>query len=370
MLVNLNNDDVLEFKRLNEIMKYNTMFLNIVSNYINFHDIEINDKLIKRFKKEVNVNNKEAFYHLFYSFFIDELKEKDKEVMDSYLRKSLTCLKINDYFNNHYNLRINATNKKYKNWAFKNDSFKSFQGFIFGETQVDEINYFLETPSFGFFEKQYSYLAVLENNREWMTITPNEMNTMKEPIEKALGNVLTIGLGLGYFAYMTSLKENVNKVTIIEKDSNVIELFKETILPSFEFKEKIEIINEDAFTFLQHNNLHEYNYVFVDIWHDVSDGLFLYLDFKAIEDEYQVSFNYWIENEILLLLRKIILRLINESYSQIDSLNVDTSNKQLDEVYKRIYHLLNNIQITSYYDIYKLLKKDNLQILAKYINRR
>lgn len=370
MLVNLKNNDALEFKRLNEIMKYNTMFINVLSNYLNFHDSDINDKLIRKFKKEVNVNNKEAFYHLFYSFFIDELKENDKEALDVYLRKSLACLKVNDYFNNPYNLRINANNKKYKNWSFKNDYFKPFQGFIFGETEVDEINYFLETPSFGFFEKQFSYLAVLENNREWMTITPNEINTMKEPIEKAFGNVLTIGLGLGYFAYMTSLKENVNKITILEKDPDIINLFTKTILPSFEFKEKIEIINEDAFTFLKHNDLHEYDYVFVDIWHDVSDGLFLYLDFKAIEDEYQVSFNYWIENEILLLLRKIVLRLINESYSQVDSLSVESSNKQLDEVYKKIYNLLNDTQINSYYDIYKLLKKDNLQILAKYINRR
>lgn len=59
--------------------------------------------------------------------------------------------------------------------------------------------------------------AVLENERIWMTITPNEIETMKEAVDKAFGNVLTFGLGLGYYAYMVSEKVNVESITVVEK---------------------------------------------------------------------------------------------------------------------------------------------------------
>ena len=82
-----------------------------------------------------------------------------------------------------------------------------------------------------------------------MLITPNEINTMQPVIDNVSGNVVTFGLGLGYFAYMCSIKNNVNGITIVEKDKNVIELFEKYILPQFEYKDKIKIVNSDAFDF-------------------------------------------------------------------------------------------------------------------------
>jgi hypothetical protein len=48
--------------------------------------------------------------------------------------------------------------------------------------------------------------ALLENDRIWMTITPNEIEIMIKPVDEAFGHVLTYGLGLGYYAYMVSKK--------------------------------------------------------------------------------------------------------------------------------------------------------------------
>ena len=55
-----------------------------------------------------------------------------------------------------------------------------------------------------------------------MLVTPNEVHTMKADIEKAHGKVLTYGLGLGYFPFMTSRKEEVTSVTVVERSSDVI----------------------------------------------------------------------------------------------------------------------------------------------------
>ena len=75
-----------------------------------------------------------------------------------------------------------------------------------------------------------------------MTITPNEIETMKEPVDEAFGHVLTFGLGLGYYAYMVSEKENVESITIVETNEDVIDLFNKYILPQFKNAHKIKII--------------------------------------------------------------------------------------------------------------------------------
>lgn len=45
----------------------------------------------------------------------------------------------------------------------------------------------------------------------------------------------------------------------------------------------------------------KYDYVFVDIWHDPSDGVPLYLKFKALERK-ETKYSYWIEDTIKLYL--------------------------------------------------------------------
>jgi spermidine synthase len=91
---------------------------------------------------------------------------------------------------------------------------------------------------------------------------------------------------------MISLKENVNKITIIENNEDIINIFKKYLLPQFKFKNKIEIINDDALNYATKKL--NYDYVFVDIWHDPSDGIDLYLKFKKLEVK-GIKYDYWIE---------------------------------------------------------------------------
>lgn len=83
-----------------------------------------------------------------------------------------------------------------------------------------------QIPQIGFFDTEFMFPALLENDRIWMTITPNEIETMKEPVDGAFGHVLTFGLGLGYYACMVSEKENVESVTVVDMNEDVIRLFK------------------------------------------------------------------------------------------------------------------------------------------------
>ena len=56
----------------------------------------------------------------------------------------------------------------------------------------------------GFFKEKVSYPVLLENNKVWMSIVMSEILSMQKKIEKAHGNIITYGLGLGYYTFMVS----------------------------------------------------------------------------------------------------------------------------------------------------------------------
>jgi hypothetical protein len=150
---------------------------------------------------------------------------------------------------------------------------------------------------------------------EWMAIKPNEIETMKEPIERAHGRVITFGLGLGYFTYMASLKKEVESVTVIERSEDVISLFKTHILPHFDNPEKINIVCADAFEYAKEQMPREnFDYAFVDLWRDTSDGVDMYIKMKKLEAlSPKTHFEYWIEKSILVMIRKRIFASIMQS---------------------------------------------------------
>lgn len=99
-----------------------------------------------------------------------------------------------------------------------------------------------------------------------MTIFTNESH-----IKNTKGKVLVLGCRMGYFAYMASLRKKVESVTIIERDPSIIDIFQSAILPSFEHKEKIEIINADPIEYLRNVEDGKFDYCFVDLCTDLCD---------------------------------------------------------------------------------------------------
>lgn len=50
-----------------------------------------------------------------------------------------------------------------------------------------------------------------------MTVTPNEINTIRPSVEQSRGKVLAYGLGLGYYAFHAAQRADVTSVTVVEK---------------------------------------------------------------------------------------------------------------------------------------------------------
>ena len=220
----------------------------------------------------------------------------ENELFQKYYNEIINELDSNEYIDNEYYKNINIKNKNYNYWELKNSKYNPYELFVYDDfKEVD--GYVL--PRIGYFKKPFNYLGVYQNKRLWMSITPNEINTMKKPIINANGNVLVFGLGLGYYQYMISNKKSVNKVTIIEKDKNVIDLFNKMIFPYFKFKHKIEIINDDAYKYLSCTKDKEYDYIFIDIYHDVSDGIEVYNKMiKTLNKFSETKYDFWIFDTI------------------------------------------------------------------------
>lgn len=80
----------------------------------------------------------------------------------------------------------------------------------------------------------------------FMTDTPYEIETNKPAIKKANGDVLELGLGIGYFTYHASQKDNVRSITIVEKQKEIINL----VYPVIKNK-KTRLVHEDAERFMK-----------------------------------------------------------------------------------------------------------------------
>jgi len=212
-----------------------------------------------------------------------------------YILPMTECLEPEEFRQDAYYRAVRPAPGKHGNWEIRYQAYAPCEAFVAGDMRQLPDGRIL--PRIGFFMEGFSYLAVLEGGREWMTVTPNEILTMRQPISRARGRVAAYGLGLGYFAFMAAEKECVDSVTVVERDGDAIRLFRENLLPHFPNGEKIQILQGDALEFQKNLSPADYDFVFADIWHDVADGLPLYRELKRHEKP-GAEYAYWIEDTL------------------------------------------------------------------------
>ena len=224
----------------------------------------------------------------------------DKAFFRSHFLPVFKKLDIEPYLNDPYYKNIRFPEGECGRWTFRTQICKEYEAFVYDDPKILPDGRII--PCIGFFEDDYPYAAVLENGREWMTLLPNETNTTKPAIDVSRGKVLTYGLGLGYFAYMASLKPEVESVTVVERSDDAVELFTKHILPQFPQRSKIRIVLSDAFEYAETRMAKEaFDVVFTDLWHDPSDGCEMYLKMKSYEHLLpDAEFIYWVENTLKL----------------------------------------------------------------------
>ena len=297
----MNLSDKMRLEKLRETFDLNYEVTNLFSRYLTNCPEIITAEAVESLMKDAKIERLDAVAMLLCEIFgldysRDPEKHNDRKIILDYIYPAIKFPNPKTYENDPYYQKI-APKETLRDgsWEFKWESYPPYRASI-GADMIIKDN-FAEIPPLAFFCETFSFPAVLEDGNEWMTLTPIDVDTAIPAINAARGKVITFGLGLGYFAYMASEKEDVESVTVIEKSKSVIRLFEKHILPKFEHKEKIRIINDDAFEYARLKMPKEnYTYAFVDTWRDASDGLPMYEKMKELEPlSKNTRFDYWIE---------------------------------------------------------------------------
>lgn len=296
----------------------------------------------------------EAVRTLFYmSLFGDEL---DSFVFNTYFKDGVKIQDVAEFRNNPYIQKVKFdTEININNVSLGMGNFKKYE--VFENGFISRNKKFITTPNVGFFDEDVLYPAISQDNRAWMTVTPSEINTMKEDLKAMKGDIVVFGLGLGYFAYMSALKSDVPSVTIVEKDSDIIEIFNSYILPQFEeaVRSKIKVINADAKElYLDKEFMGGFKTCYIDIWRTIKDGIELYAFFKEHEKVHKVKTRYWIEKEFALRYQDAML------YYALDKLTSSFHAGSLDPYMQFIYAKIDNYFSKKTYKVNDKLSLDKL----------
>lgn len=272
-------------------------------------------------------------------------------------------LSKDEIMDNPYLKNIKANNKTYGNIRFSKSRVIPSETISVYDEKYRDLETFQSHSKYFYCDEILILpgLVDLRNNSSWMTVEPLEINSFNSFLESAHGDVLLIGCGLGYVAYMLSLKENVDSITIVDNDQDVIKSFKKLILPQFKNKGKINIIHDDGINYLKNNDLSKYTCVNVDIWHDTADMVDLYLPCLEIEKNYpQVEFSYWLENNLKNDLQASILKHFAE---------MKVKHPTFERIAKDI---LDNVEIKCEDDLRELIKLDDMRevLYNWYINNQ
>lgn len=202
------------------------------------------------------------------------------------------------------------------NWRVGNIYLNKKEFYMAGRTYVlDERKRNKETlePMYEFFyfpsNVCYPVLGEVSPDTKWMGVELAEINSFDSFIKEANGKVLLMGCGLGYLAYMLSLKDDVEEVTIIELDKDVIGMFQKYLKP--QMNNKINIVHGDAIECLERADISRYQYCSVDIWRGTKDMLPIYLKCLLFEQNHpNTKFHYWLEKDLHVALESVWIGLL------------------------------------------------------------
>ena len=332
----MNFRDKERFERLERILELNFRITRLYANYLEHYNEIITAEMIEALCGDGEIEIKDGVVAILCQIFGLDLDgtQDERVLIRDYVTTSVRVMDAERYRSNPYYRNVKIPNVKKGTWELKSETYPAYRGVIAADMIIRDD--FSEVPPLGFFTEDFVFPAVLEDGNEWMTLTPVDLDTSDEAIERAHGKVVTFGLGLGYYTYMVSEKAEVDSITVIEKNPDVIALFNEYILPQFSHPEKVRLINTDAFEYAEREMPREgYDVAFVDTWRDASDGAPMYVRMKRLEHlSPDTEFIYWIENFLVSRLRAL-------RFAEIED-------------------RLEDGEDMTYADIFDSLKKDNL----------
>ncbi len=275
----------------------NERLLALISEYLTFTPCAIRPADVTSLAAECSLSPEEAYLALLAAHLdLDAAVPADARLYRGYLPRMVRRLDPTPYEADAYMQTVRPEVGQQGSIDLTYEQIEPMELFVADDFEVDGEGRVL--PQLGYFDRAFSFPAIREEGRVWMTVTPNEINTIQPAVARSRGKVLTYGLGLGYYAFHCLGKKEVASVTVVEKNPAVIDVFTRLLLPFFPRNEDLHIVQADAFDYAARTMPHEgFDTVFTDLWHDVADGLPLYQRMKALEAP-GPEYLYWIEKTL------------------------------------------------------------------------
>ena len=198
----------------------------------------------------------------------------------------------------------------------------------------------------GYFDADVDMPTLVEGSKVWMSPAISELESMGDGIEKGHGKCMTMGLGIGVLPYHWLLKDEVESVTVVEFNKDVIDLFEKYIRPQFRTDKKLEIIHGSAFDYYSEEFLNQFDYVYVDFWESSGDGLEAYT--KLMKKKIgSAHIDYWVEDSMLYDVKYIVapyLYALYEGRGITDFItSIEGEQKELAKKVNRYFKIRNDV---------------------------
>lgn len=281
--------------------------------------------------------------------------EQQPDVMEFFMNWIAAESKVFDaaeFNKNPYIKNIDFSNRSNGDYELRYHDFSPYELDIYNiPKRIAELC--VDIPRVSCFTEEFKYPVIFQKSIDstWMSVSPNEVFTMEKPIKNAKGKVLTLGCGMGYFAYMASIKEEVESITIVELEQSVIDLFEQCILPQFENKDKITIVKADAVEYLRNVEDGVFDYCFADIWIGIED-IAPYFAVKEIGRKLRkTKIDYWIEESFAILLSSNVWIEIMKAFSEANKMEIPTFDESIFSALDKrkenyIHRLLSGVEIS------------------------
>lgn len=274
-------------------------------------------------------------------------KEKELiEILKKYnvpydgLKYDLKALTENPYFRDIKLDAVDSGTVKYEKMTIKKRTLMSMNF----HQQLGK--YLFHYHPIGYFETDVDLPVLVEGSKVWMSPAVSEIKSMGDGIEKGHGKCLTMGLGIGVLPYLWLLKDEVESVTVVEFNQDVIDLFEKYIRPQFRTDKKLDIIHGDAFDFYNEEFLNRFDYVYADFWESSGDGLELYTGLMK-KKLYLPHIDYWVEDSMLYDVKYVVtpyLYTLYEGKSITDFISsIDDDSRELVKKVNRYFKTRNDV---------------------------
>jgi len=134
----------------------------------------------------------------------------------------------------------------------------------------------------------------------WMSICPHEIESQELCCLYAKGHTVIMGPGMCWVAINTAMNKQVTKVTVIENDREVIDLFHHSGALdglSEEIISKIEVIYHDALTWKSDGP--QVDFLYVDIWLSLAEPS-TFDDLQRIQNNLSADTIYFWGQELMI----------------------------------------------------------------------